>query len=145
MVEQQTRAAAKHRRAERLSRIAALRLAGVSDQTSIARELGVSQSTVSRLFAKLDQQYLARAGEDTATLKGQQYERCEAMLGTVWQAARGGDLAAIDRVERFLRREAELMGLDAPKRQELTGENAGPIQFTIRLGDVEPPGAVAEA
>lgn len=46
-------------------------------------------------------------------------ERLDAMLRAVWTKAREGDLKAVDRVLRIMQRRADLLGLDAPKRQHI--------------------------
>jgi hypothetical protein len=46
-------------------------------------------------------------------------ERLDAILASIWARVKRGDLAAIDRVLKVMRRRADLMGLDAPSKHQL--------------------------
>lgn len=57
--------------------------------------------------------------------------RLDAMLLGVWTKAKSGDPAAIDRAIRIMDRRSAYLGLDAPKRSELSGASGGPVVFTF--------------
>lgn len=109
----------RRRQLERLQQVAALRLGGVRDQRVIARELGVTQQTISRDFAALDRLYRERAAADIAAAKGQDLERLDQLVLALWRQASQGSLGAVDRVLRVLERRAALLGLDAPQRVDI--------------------------
>ena len=94
----------------------------------IARAIGVSFMTVQRdINARLE----ASASQCPATAKYRQLQREQLnhLLSTWWPRARE-DLGALDRVLKILEREAKLLGLDAPVRQEITGAEGGPVEFS---------------
>ena len=98
--------------AERRAKVSALRLAGVRDQRSIARQLGVSQPTISRDFDVLDKLYQERAAQDIAAAKGLDLERIEELITALWPAAKKGQWLAVDRIVALMERKARLLGLD---------------------------------
>jgi hypothetical protein len=78
--------------------------------------------------------------EDAEQVRRLEIERLDAMLLGLWQKARAGHEGAVDRVLRVMQRRAELLGLDAPTKGEITGKDGGPIEaFVVRL--VKPDGA----
>jgi hypothetical protein len=101
---------------ERRRQVAHLRLAGVTDQKAIARQLGVSEPTISRDVKWLDEQNRQLAAEDTAVWRGLQLARIERLIQAVWSDAVQGRYGAIDRVVLLLERQAKLLGLDAPAK-----------------------------
>lgn len=56
-------------------------------------------------------------------------ERLDRMLMGLWTQAIKGQQGAIDRVLKIMKRRANLLGIDAPKRTELTGKDGGPIEI----------------
>jgi hypothetical protein len=110
-----------------------LRKAGASyDQ--IARQLGytakgAAHKAVTRAL---------KATMASMTLNADEYrqlaaDRLDAMLLGVWQAATRGDPQAISAVLRIEERRANMLGLDAPKRTEVTGQDGGPIEVDSRV------------
>lgn len=116
---------------ERLRQVAALRLAGVRDQATIAQRLGVSAATMSRDFAEVNARWRIEAAADIEAVMGQDLERLDAMLLGIWQEATKGRHQAIDRALHILERRAAIYGYDAPKRQEITGKNGEPMQLEV--------------
>ncbi len=106
---------------DRQFKVAAMRLSGLTDQQEIARRLGVHQSTISRDFAELDDQFRAHAVQDITTAKGIDVARLEALIAAIWEPAMSGKWLAIDRVLKCLERRAALLGLDAPQKREISG------------------------
>ena len=76
-------------------------------------------------------------GEDADEIRQMELERLNDMLKALYASAtrRNPDYGAIDRVLKIMRRRAELMGLDAPKRQEITGADSGPLTFRVVYDD----------
>jgi hypothetical protein len=107
---------------DRQRAVAKLRLSGVTDQCVIAERLGVHQSTISRDFVDLDRQFREEAGQDTATAKGIDAARLDALIESLWPAAVSGKWLAVDRVLKCLERRASLLGLDAPQKKHITGD-----------------------
>lgn len=97
-----------------------MRLAGETQQTKIARELGVDASTISRDFAVLDEQWrMVENPKTIGLIKATQNERIEALIAALWPEAIAGKLLTVDRVIALLDRQAKLLGLDAPTRINL--------------------------
>jgi hypothetical protein len=66
--------------------------------------------------------------DDAGAVRTLELERIDRMLLGIWTRAAQGDYSAIDRVLKLMKRRADLMGLDAPTRTELTGKDGGPIE-----------------
>lgn len=105
----------------RRRKVAALRLAGVRDHAAIGLQLGVSRQTIGRDLAVLDAQWKAEALADHDADKGIQYARIEELITALWPDAKRGKWLAVDRLLGLLEREAKLLGLDAPTKQEHHG------------------------
>ena len=118
-------------REARLKQVAALRLAGVRDQQTIAQRLGVSAATMCRDFAEVDARWRKESVADIDAAKGQDLERLEAMLLGIWQDATKGKWLAVDRALRILERRAAMYGYDAPKRSELTGRDGEALRIEV--------------
>jgi hypothetical protein len=105
-----------------------LRKAGASyDQ--IARQLGYfNRGGAFKAVARgLDtvKHLMVESAEDVRSLE---LTRLDALLLGIWQAATSGDVQAVTAALRIAERRAAYLGLDAPKRQELTGADGGPIE-----------------
>jgi hypothetical protein len=68
-------------------------------------------------------------GEEAEDVRQMEIERLNDMLRSLYPKAtrRDADYKAVDRVLRIMKRRADLMGLDAPDRHEVTGEGGGAI------------------
>jgi hypothetical protein len=75
-------------------------------------------------------------------------ERLDAVLMAIWAQVKQGNLSAVDRYIKVAQRRAELLGLDAPKRVDVTSDDK-PLQFdyakfintaTRPVEDSDPPG-----
>lgn len=116
---------------ERRAEVARLRLSGVRNQTEIAERLGVSQQTISRDFIALDKEFRERAAADHATVKGLMLERIEAMIEGLWPAAATGGYLSVDRVVALMDREAKLLGLDAPVKQQTQQSGDLTVKYVV--------------
>lgn len=132
---------------DRQRRLAEYRLGGITDQITLAKRLGVNQSTISRDFAELDVQFRERAAEAIETAKGIDLDRLDAMIAGLWQKATNGDTWAIDRVIKCLERRAGLLGLDAPVKREISGslELRGYAERVAADLGLEPSEVIAQA
>ena len=112
-------------REERRDKVMAFVLGGASTR-QIARNMGFSRTTVQRdINARLEA--AASQCPDTINYRQLQRNQLNSLLVTWWPRARE-DLSALDRVLRILEREAKLLGLDAPVKQEITGPDDEPVQ-----------------
>lgn len=110
-----------------------LRKAGASyDQ--IARQLGyTNKGAAHKAVTRALKATLATMTLDADEYRQLAAERLDAMLLGVWQAATRGDPQAISAVLRIEERRASMLGLDAPKRTEVTGQDGGPIEVDQRV------------
>lgn len=113
---------------ERLTKVAAYVRGGVTNQTQLARLVGVSQQTISRDLRKVEERFQQAALEDILVAKGKDLERVEAMIRGLWPDAQSGKWLAVDRVSRLLEFRAKVMGYEAVNRMEISGPGGGPIQ-----------------
>jgi AcrR family transcriptional regulator len=113
---------------DRQTKVAEMRLAGFTSQRAIAQRLGVDKATISRDFKELDAKFQEIAAQDIVRAKGLDLERIEALIDAIWAKAENGDTWSIDRIVKLLERKANMLGLDAPKKTEVTGKDGGPMQ-----------------
>jgi len=119
--------AAKARRAKSALE---LRIEGLSVE-QIAQRLGVAHSTVSLdLSHALGDLAEANKGK-SAEFVELEVARCDELIRALW--ARRKDPSFAEKILKAIDRKAKLLGIDAPKRSELTGKDGGPL---IGLGDL---------
>lgn len=106
-------------REARRRKVAAILLSGVSNQTAIAEQLGVDQSTISRDIKRIEADWQAEAVQDIAAAKGKDLQRTERLIQALWQDAIKGKWLATDRVLSLMQHRAKLLGLEAPAKQDL--------------------------
>lgn len=99
------------------SKVAANYLAG-ANQTEIARMLGISQPTVSRLLAEIEAEWREATFAAWNRRQMRAARRIDVLINAIWSRAVAGDLRAIDRFLKLQDAECKLFGLYAPTRQE---------------------------
>lgn len=125
-------------------------------QTEIAEHLGVDQATVSRDLAELRKEWLERSINHIDQKKAIELAKLDQLELTYWDAwersgepfkstteeeggrygpktiekteERVGDPRFLDGILRCIERRCAIIGIDAPKRQEHSGLNGGPIE-----------------
>jgi hypothetical protein len=104
-----------------------LRKAGKT-YAEIGQVLGVSEQrahkVVTEELARLNRERV-EAATDVCRLE---LGRLDTLLAGVWEAAKGGDVVAIDRVVKLMERRARLAGLDKPVKQEIGNLNDQPFK-----------------
>lgn len=115
---------------ERTRKALELRKAGASyDQ--IAEKLGYADgSNVRRAVMGAIEEITEEPAKEVLKLE---LSRLDAMLLGLYQKAKSGDAAAVDRVIRIMDRRAKYLGLDAPEKSELTGKDGAPLNGAIFL------------
>jgi len=104
----------------RRRQVAALLLAGISDQTQIANQLSVTQPTISRDIKAIEAEWRIRAADDIDEAKGKDLQRTERLIQALWGDALKGKWLATDRVLSLMQHRAKLLGLEAPQKREET-------------------------
>lgn len=99
--------------AERARKALDLKIAGATYQR-IGDTLGMSRSGAAKAVERAMRDLREEVREAAAELREIESARLDRMLLGIWQKARSGDLAAIDRVLRIMERRARLYGLDGP-------------------------------
>jgi hypothetical protein len=107
-----------------------LRKAAVSYQ-QIADQLGYRSA--SGAFNAVKAALKATLREPANELRDLEVARLDAMLLVLWRRVQSGDEKAVDRVLRIMERRARLLGLDAPRRQELSGPDGKPLAFDLSM------------
>lgn len=74
-------------------------------------------------------QIKAVPAETARAVRELELQRLDRILRAIWGKAKRGDLLAIDRVLKIMDRRSAYLGLDAAKRSELSGPNAGAIDI----------------
>ena len=117
---------------ERRRNIMELRMTGAS-QRHIAETLGLAKSTVSAHLNAALAELVEQVHDAAESVRALELERLDRLLVAMWGSATAGSFHATDRVLKIMERRSMLLGLDAPKRQEVTGKDGGPIQTTQTL------------
>jgi hypothetical protein len=91
-----------------------LRLAGFQDE-DIAAQLQVGVSLVQKLIRDQAKASLARNVSDPDIARAVELDQIQALIKALWKMALSGDLAAVDRVERLVKRRSELSGVSTMK------------------------------
>lgn len=123
---------------ERQRQALELRKAGASyDQ--IARQLGYSNE--SGAYKAIQTVLQATVQEPSDEMRTLELKRLDQMLIGLWPDAQRGHQGAVDRALKIMERRAAYLGLDAPKRSELSGPDGGPIEVdqvnVVTLSDEE--------
>ena len=114
----------------RRKEILELRTKGFST-AAIAERLSCGKTTVKRhLHAALDD-LAAENLELAAYQRDLDLARIDRLLPTLIESAEGGDLDAVDRLERLLKRRAAMLGYDMPVKIERTDEPPPPIAIYL--------------
>lgn len=123
-------------REARRVRVAQLLLAGVRDQSRIAEQLGVGQSTISRDIKTLEARWAVEAVQDIAAAKGLDLERIERLISALWGDAIKGKWLATDRVLSLMQHRAKLLGLEAPEKADINVGGSLKREYVIVTEDV---------
>jgi hypothetical protein len=97
----------------------------------IADQLGYRSA--SGAFNAVKAALKATLREPADELRELELARLDAMLLPLWRRVPSGDEKAVDRVLRIMERRARLLGLDAPRRQELSGPDGKPLAFDLSM------------
>jgi hypothetical protein len=107
-----------------------LRKAGATYQ-AIAEQLGYAQAKGA--YKAVTSALKLTLREPAEELRELEVARLDAMLLVLWRRVQAGDEKAVDRVLRIMERRARLLGLDAPRRQELSGPDGKPLAFDLSM------------
>lgn len=121
---------------ERRAKVSELWTMGL-EQWEIADKIGVSEATISRDVAALEEQSSSESVEKRAAYKAHQFGvlRASDRRLAIIIAKRGENIPAADLARltdcrlRIMERIAKLLGLDAPAKTELSGPDGGPIEL----------------
>ncbi len=153
----------------RRQRVSELYLRG-SYQADIAVELGVDQATISRDLAELRKEWLERSINHIDQKKAIELAKLDRLEVTYWDAwehskldaeteitkstpnghvhevrreGQSGNPAFLAGVMSCINKRCELLGLDAPKKAEVTGKDGAPLAFSwsdfVKQAAPEPP------
>jgi hypothetical protein len=124
----------------RRRKVAAMLLAGVTDQTTIAGKVGCDRTTVCRDVKAIEADWRERVAADVQGAKGKDDARLERLYAAAFAKATKGDVGAINACVKILARRAAMWGYDAPTKIDLrtyaeelarqTGVAAGDILAT---------------
>ena len=113
---------------EKYRQVWVLRLAGMSFE-DIAKNVGYAdKSGAKRAFDAASERWVVESVEQQRQI---QSDRLDRLLFPAFQRVVDGDLNLIDTCLRIEKRRAELWGLDAPKRAEVTGADGAAIEINF--------------
>jgi hypothetical protein len=116
-------------RAERRRQALELRKAGYTFE-AIAKAIGYKDH--SGAYRSVQTALKQLVAQPAAEVRELELARLDQLLLGLWPRAIAGHEKAVASVLRIMERHADLLGLDAPKRQELTGKDGRPIQVESR-------------
>ena len=105
--------------AERREQALQRRIGGWTFQR-IGDELGITRQSAHNLVITALKDLNEKVMESAAELQRLELERLDTMNNAIWGAVLSGDVGAIDRAIRIQARRAALLGLDAPKKTDIT-------------------------
>ena len=114
--------------------ILGLRIKGFST-AQIAEKLHCGQTTVKRQLVKALSALAAETQEMAAYERDVDLARIDRLLPDLMDQAESGDLDAVDRLEKLLRRRAAMLGYDMPVKYERTDEPPPPIAIYLAAED----------
>lgn len=120
------------RAAERQARVLELAKAGYAFREIAAKVGYTNPGAAHNAFRAALKATLRPAG---AEYRKVELQRLDEMHKPLWARAQDGDLQAQAQVLRLMERRAALLGLDAPRRQELMGADGGPIELAAAVDD----------
>jgi hypothetical protein len=109
-----------------------LRLGGAS-YAQIGEALGMTAGGAYKAADRLMARQEVQSGERADKLRRIEAARCDRLLVALWPRAIQGDVKAIREALHISKRRSELLGLDAPRRQELSGPDGAPLEFDLSL------------
>lgn len=124
---------------ERRREVARLRLSGVRDQREVAARLDVSVGTINGDFKAINEQWAQETTMDVDAEKQIDLARIDALIVALWDKARDGDERAIAQVLNLMQHRAKLLGLNAPEKRELSGDENAPLTVLIQRVTREVP------
>ena len=131
------RIAAKEKRARTLE----LRKAGITYQ-EISDALGIPLSSVGRYVQQGIAEWQKQTEQDAGEIVALEIARIDRMLRGLWNRAKAGDDAAVDRVIKLMDRRAKLLGLDKPAKvapTDPTGDKPAELNISINWGPDNAP------
>ena len=99
----------------------------------IAEQLGISQSYVTELLQEAMGRQVDEAADEARRLD---LERLDDMLSGVYEAAKDGDIEAINAVMSIMSRRAKMLGYEAPAKTDNTNVNVNASVNAAAAGDV---------
>ena len=112
--------------AERASKALEMRMSGAT-YASIGSALGITTGAAHKAVARAMSSMSEETQANAETFRQLEVARLDQMLMGLWDKARAGDLATVDRVLRIMERRSRLLGLDAlPPAKAIIG--AGEIR-----------------
>lgn len=102
-------------------------------QTEIAEEMGLTQQRISQILARLRKEILPETRDEIIRRRADQIN---VIVKAVISDARTGDKDAVSSLVKLWEREAKLLGLDAPTKQEIKGRLARYDISGVHLDDL---------
>lgn len=124
--------------ANRRKLVAANLLAG-ANYRDMAESTNVSLGTIANDVKIILKEWRTATVTDTEEWVAVELRKLDVMGNAIWDKAKGGDGAAIDRMLRLMERRAAYKGLDAPKVLSHTGKAGGAIELAFTEMVVEMP------
>lgn len=113
-----------------------LRKAGATYRMIGAR-LGISAPAAHKRVMDALHSIAETTSEKATDVLAIETERLDSMLLGLWEKARRGDVAAVDRVVRIMQRRADMLGIDAASKHEVTGKDGRPIRIEDARADID--------
>ena len=110
-----------------------MRVKSGASYRDIARAYKVSVDTAYHDVQAIQTYFRQATYESIEDMRQMQSERLDILLFAHMPKAKLGDLKATEMVLRIEKRRAELLGLDAPRKLEMTGKDGGPMEMDAHV------------
>jgi DNA-binding transcriptional MerR regulator len=106
-----------------------LRLAGMTYK-EIGKALGLTAAGTHKAVKRALDDVAEETAEKAEQVRALELERLDKMNKAIWGQVLAGNHGAVDRALRIMERRSSLLGIDAPKKQDLNiGGGGRPVEF----------------
>jgi len=100
--------------------------------TNIAERLGITEGRAYQMVTEEMNRLKNERHESAESMRILHLHQMDDMINTLWPEVIKGKTAAMDRILKIQERQAKLLGMDAPEKQQVEGNKDKPIEVVFR-------------
>lgn len=110
----------------------------------IAKQMGMGNRSVAyKAVMRCIDVLITETKEEAREIVELELLRLDDLLTTCWEEAKEGNMQAVDRVLKIMERRERYLGLDAPKKTQITGADGGPVKLDLSSMSLDELEAIA--